>query len=160
MRRRARGPAAAERSVARRGLVSTQGLVRLYPNPYGLRGIEGVSILSKSKFPSIRINPLQSIWIENNRTSPKWVAGAVPFPLSARHSAKAATGTPRHIPIRTGFCTRTATLPFSPLPLSSASLPPLNLTPRLPRAPTLKEHTPACGGGERSWASAVAVAQP
>jgi hypothetical protein len=49
---------------------STLGLVRFYPNPYGLRGIEGVSILSKSKFLSIRINPLQSIWIENNRTSP------------------------------------------------------------------------------------------
>jgi hypothetical protein len=46
------------------------GLVRLYPNPYGLRGIEGVSIPSKSKFLEIRINPLQSIWIENNRTSP------------------------------------------------------------------------------------------
>jgi hypothetical protein len=41
------------------------------PNPYGLRGIEGVSILSKSKSPPIRINPLRSIWIENNRTSPK-----------------------------------------------------------------------------------------
>jgi hypothetical protein len=36
-----------------------------------LRGIEGVSIPSKSKFPPIRINPLQSIWIENNRTRPK-----------------------------------------------------------------------------------------
>jgi hypothetical protein len=46
------------------------GLVRFYPNPYGLRGIEGVSIPSKSKSPPIRINPLQSIWIENNRTSP------------------------------------------------------------------------------------------
>jgi hypothetical protein len=38
-----------------------------------LRGIEGVSIPSKSKSPPIRINPLQSIWIENNRTSPKGV---------------------------------------------------------------------------------------
>jgi hypothetical protein len=46
------------------------GLVRFYPNPYELRGIEGVSIPSKSTFFSIRINPLQSIWIENNRTSP------------------------------------------------------------------------------------------
>jgi hypothetical protein len=46
------------------------GLVRFYPNPYGLRGIEGVSIYNKSKSPPIRINPLQSIWIENNRTSP------------------------------------------------------------------------------------------
>jgi hypothetical protein len=36
-----------------------------------LRWIEGVSIPSKSKSLSIRINPLQSIWIENNRTSPK-----------------------------------------------------------------------------------------
>jgi hypothetical protein len=36
-----------------------------------LRGIEGVSIPNKSKFPPIRINPLQSIWIENNRTSPE-----------------------------------------------------------------------------------------
>jgi hypothetical protein len=35
-----------------------------------LRGIEGVLIPSKSKSPPIRINPLQSIWIENNRTSP------------------------------------------------------------------------------------------
>jgi hypothetical protein len=42
-------------------------LVRFYPNPYGLRGI---SIPSKSKSPPIRINPLQFIWIENNRTSP------------------------------------------------------------------------------------------
>jgi hypothetical protein len=49
---------------------SLLGLVRFYPNPYGLREIEGVSISSKSKFPPIRINPLQSIWIENNRTSP------------------------------------------------------------------------------------------
>jgi hypothetical protein len=48
------------------------GLVRFYPNPYGLRGIEGVSIPDKSKSPPIRINPLQSIWIENNRTSPEW----------------------------------------------------------------------------------------
>jgi hypothetical protein len=52
------------------GRVPHLGLVRFYPNPYGLRGIEGVSIPSKSKSPSIRINPLQSIWIENNRTSP------------------------------------------------------------------------------------------
>jgi hypothetical protein len=37
------------------------GLVRFYPNPYELRGIEGVLIPSKSKSPSIRINPLQSI---------------------------------------------------------------------------------------------------
>jgi hypothetical protein len=44
--------------------------VRFYPNPYGLRGIEGDSIPSKSKSPSICINPFQSIWIENNRTSP------------------------------------------------------------------------------------------
>jgi hypothetical protein len=42
------------------------------PNRYGLRGIEGVSIPSKSKFPPIHINPLQSIWIENNQTSPYW----------------------------------------------------------------------------------------
>jgi hypothetical protein len=40
------------------------------PNPYGLRGIERVSIPIKSKSLPIRINPLQSIWIENNRTSP------------------------------------------------------------------------------------------
>jgi hypothetical protein len=46
------------------------GLVRLYPNPYGLKGVEGVSIPSKSKSFTIRIDPLQSIWIENNRTSP------------------------------------------------------------------------------------------
>jgi hypothetical protein len=45
-------------------------LVRFYHNPYGSRGIERVSIPSKSKSPPIRINPLQSIWIENNRTSP------------------------------------------------------------------------------------------
>jgi hypothetical protein len=36
-----------------------------------LRRIEGVSIPSKSKSSPIRINPLQSIWIENNRTSPE-----------------------------------------------------------------------------------------
>jgi hypothetical protein len=35
--------------------------------------IEGVSIPSKSKSPPIRINPPQSIWIENNRTSPRGV---------------------------------------------------------------------------------------
>jgi hypothetical protein len=46
------------------------GFVWFYPNSYGLRGIEGVSIPSKSKSLSICINPLQSIWIENNRTSP------------------------------------------------------------------------------------------
>jgi hypothetical protein len=51
-------------------------LVRFYLNPYELRGIEGVSILNKSKFISIRINPLQSIWIENNRTSPKKLRGS------------------------------------------------------------------------------------
>jgi hypothetical protein len=45
-------------------------LIRFYPNPYGLRGIEGVSIPNKSKSPPIHINPLPSIWIENNRTSP------------------------------------------------------------------------------------------
>jgi hypothetical protein len=33
--------------------------------------IERDSIPSKSKSPPIRINPLQSVWIENNRTSPK-----------------------------------------------------------------------------------------
>jgi hypothetical protein len=47
------------------------GPVRFYPNPYGLREIEGFLIPSKSKSLSIGINPLQSIWIENNRTSPK-----------------------------------------------------------------------------------------
>jgi hypothetical protein len=52
--------------------ISLYGLVRFYPNPYGLRGIEGVLIPSKSKSPPIRINPLQSIWIENNRASPTW----------------------------------------------------------------------------------------
>jgi hypothetical protein len=36
-------------------------------------GIEGVSISSKSKFLSIRINSLQFIWIENNRTNPQGV---------------------------------------------------------------------------------------
>jgi hypothetical protein len=51
-------------------LCTLLGLVRFYPSPYGLRGIEGVSIPNKSKSPPIRINPLQSIWIENNRTSP------------------------------------------------------------------------------------------
>lgn len=72
----ARGPAAAEGSVARRGLVSTQV-----------------------------------------------VAGAVSFPLAGRHSAKRRPRVrARPIPIRTGFYTRTATLPFSPLP-SSPSLP-------------------------------------
>jgi hypothetical protein len=34
------------------------------------RWIERVSILSKSKSPPISINPLRSIWIKNNRTSP------------------------------------------------------------------------------------------
>jgi hypothetical protein len=38
-----------------------------------LRGIEGVLIPNKSKSLSICINPFQSIWIENNRTSPNWV---------------------------------------------------------------------------------------
>jgi hypothetical protein len=46
------------------------GLVWFYLNPYGLMGIEEVSIPSKSKSLSIRINPFQSIWIGNNRTSP------------------------------------------------------------------------------------------
>jgi hypothetical protein len=50
------------------------GLVQFYPNPYELRRIVGVSIPSKSKSLSIRINPLQSIWIENNRTSPEEVS--------------------------------------------------------------------------------------
>jgi hypothetical protein len=39
-------------------------LVGFYPNPYRLRGIEGVLISSNSKSSLIRINPLQSIWIE------------------------------------------------------------------------------------------------
>jgi hypothetical protein len=62
------------------------GLVRFYPNPYGLRGIEGVLIPSKSKSPPIRINPLQSIWIENNRTSPQGEAtgGGPPPSLALR----------------------------------------------------------------------------
>jgi hypothetical protein len=34
-----------------------------------LRGIKGVSIPSKSKSLPICINPLQSTWIENNRTT-------------------------------------------------------------------------------------------
>jgi hypothetical protein len=38
-------------------------------NPYTLRGIERVSIPSKLKNLSICINHVQSIWIENNRTS-------------------------------------------------------------------------------------------
>jgi hypothetical protein len=41
------------------------------PQSIWIRGIEGVSIPSKSKSLSIRINPLQSIWIENNETGPK-----------------------------------------------------------------------------------------
>jgi hypothetical protein len=48
------------------GMQTHVGLVRFYPNPYGLRGIERVLIPSKSKSLSIHINPLQSIWIENN----------------------------------------------------------------------------------------------
>jgi hypothetical protein len=52
------------------GWLISLGLVRFYPNPYGLRGIEGVLIPGKSKSFSIRIDPLQSVWIENNRTSP------------------------------------------------------------------------------------------
>jgi hypothetical protein len=47
------------------------GLVRFSPNPYGLRGIEGVSIPSNLKYPLIRINLIRSIWIENNRTNPR-----------------------------------------------------------------------------------------
>jgi hypothetical protein len=53
------------------GHISLLGLIRFYPNPYGLRGIEGVSIPSKSKSLTIHINPLQPVWIENNRTSPQ-----------------------------------------------------------------------------------------
>jgi hypothetical protein len=53
-----------------RGFQSLLWLVRFYPNPYGFRRIEGVSIPNKSKSLPIYINPLQSIWIENNRTSP------------------------------------------------------------------------------------------
>jgi hypothetical protein len=40
------------------------------PQSIWIEGIEGVSIPSKLKSPSNRINPLQSIWIENNRRSP------------------------------------------------------------------------------------------
>jgi hypothetical protein len=43
------------------------GYVWFYSNPYRLRGIEDVSILSKSKYLPIHINLFQSIWIENNR---------------------------------------------------------------------------------------------
>jgi hypothetical protein len=39
--------------------------------------IEGVPIPSKSKSLSIRINPLQSIWIENNRTRPNLVGNVL-----------------------------------------------------------------------------------
>jgi hypothetical protein len=60
-------------------------LVRFYLNPYGLRGIEGVSIPSKSKYIPIRINLLQSIWIENNRTS---TTGIAAFAECLKHSAK------------------------------------------------------------------------
>jgi hypothetical protein len=49
------------------------------PNPHGLgakrTSPEGDSIPSKSKSPLICINPLQSIWIENNRTKPTWAYG-------------------------------------------------------------------------------------
>jgi hypothetical protein len=41
--------------------VAHLGYVRLYLNPYGLRGIERDSIPNKSKSPPIRINPLQSM---------------------------------------------------------------------------------------------------
>jgi hypothetical protein len=40
------------------------------PQSIWIEGIEGVLIPGKSKSPLIHINPLQSIWIENNRTSP------------------------------------------------------------------------------------------
>jgi hypothetical protein len=43
---------------------STLGFVRFYPNSYRLREIERVSIPSKSKSLTIRINPLQSIYID------------------------------------------------------------------------------------------------
>jgi hypothetical protein len=47
--------------------------------------IEGVSIPSKSKSLTICINPLQSIWIENNQTSPKVSDIATwPCPRSAK----------------------------------------------------------------------------
>lgn len=49
--------------------VVQSGLVRFYPNLYGLREIEGILIPSKFKFLSIRINTLPFICIENNRTS-------------------------------------------------------------------------------------------
>jgi hypothetical protein len=68
------------------------GLVRFYPNPYGLRGIEGVLIPIKSKSLSICINPLQSIWIENNRISPYAddVAGAEGRGAGQNHGARMA----------------------------------------------------------------------
>jgi hypothetical protein len=52
----------------RNNCIKVSEFVRFYRNPYGLRGIEGVLISSKSKYLIIRINLLQSIWIENNRT--------------------------------------------------------------------------------------------
>jgi hypothetical protein len=55
------------------------GVVWFYSNPYGLRGIEGVLIPNKSKYLLIRINPFQSIWIENNRRNPKGLFGSTPI---------------------------------------------------------------------------------
>jgi hypothetical protein len=44
-------------------------------------GIEEVSIPSKSKSLLIYINPLQSIWIENNR---KWTCSVTPIQKGIR----------------------------------------------------------------------------
>jgi hypothetical protein len=71
--------------VARAGARAPSGLVRFYSNPYELRGFERVLIPNKLKSFLIRINPLQSIWIENNRTSLQrvHVAGASREPPAA-----------------------------------------------------------------------------
>jgi hypothetical protein len=59
------------------------------PQSIWIEGIERVSIPSKSKSPPIHINPLQSIWIENNRTSPKGAEdNRVPSPFAASEQAR------------------------------------------------------------------------
>jgi hypothetical protein len=53
------------------------GLVRLALNPCGLSGIRWVWIPNKSNFFSIFSNPIQSMCIRNNRTSPYCVRRAI-----------------------------------------------------------------------------------
>jgi hypothetical protein len=100
------------------------GLVRLALNPCGLSGIGWVWILNKSNFFSIFSNPIQSMCIENNRTSPYTVQVFFPdklFITSGHLTRPAIIRSPR---FRNGSCIRNGvySIPFRLIPQSNKKI--------------------------------------